>query len=85
VVVGSYSCLTALAEDLIGQSALEWGKRHVILSIIDSQPSAIDPAFIHANETPDFAEESVLDRTLDAEISPEAQEARDHAQRCSST
>jgi hypothetical protein len=58
VVVGSYSCLTALAEDLIGQSALEWGKRHVILSIIDSQPSAIDPAFIHANETPDFAEET---------------------------
>jgi hypothetical protein len=56
-----------------------------ILSIIDWQSSAIDPTFIHANETPEFAEEPVLDKTLDAEISPEAQEARDHAQRCSST
>jgi hypothetical protein len=37
------------------------------------------------NETPDFAEEPVLDKILDANISPEMQEARDHSQRCSST
>jgi hypothetical protein len=56
-----------------------------ILSIIDWQSTAIEPAFIHANETPDFAEEPVLDKILDAEISPEVQEAQDHAQRCGST
>jgi hypothetical protein len=41
-----------------------------ILSIIDWQSAAIEPAFIHANETPGFAEEPVLDKTLDAELSP---------------
>jgi hypothetical protein len=56
-----------------------------ILSIIDWQSTAIEPAFIHANETPDFAEEPVLDKILDAEVSPEVQEAQDHAQRCGST
>jgi hypothetical protein len=56
-----------------------------ILSIIDWQSTVIEPAFIHANETPDFAEEPVLDKILDAEVSPEVQEAQDHAQRCGST
>jgi hypothetical protein len=56
-----------------------------IMGIIDWQSTAIEPAFVHANETPDFAEEPVLDRILDANVSPELQEAQDHAQRCGGT
>lgn len=50
--------------------------------MIDWQSAAIEPAFVHALETPDFAEEPLLDKTLDAHESPISLEAQAHAQRC---
>ncbi|KAK4553092.1 hypothetical protein LTR86_009819 [Recurvomyces mirabilis] len=55
-----------------------------IVGVIDSQSTAIEPAFVHAVETPDFAEEPLLDKTLDADISHD-QEMHDDARRCSTT
>lgn len=56
-----------------------------ISGIIDWQSAAIEPAFVHAAETPDFAEEPLLDKTLDADVSHELSEAQEHAQRCKKT
>lgn len=56
-----------------------------IVGIIDWQSAAIEPAFVHAVETPDFAEEPLLDKTLDANVSQDSREAQDHAQRCKKT
>ncbi|WPH00052.1 Hypothetical protein R9X50_00287500 [Acrodontium crateriforme] len=56
-----------------------------ILGIIDWQSTAIEPAFVHAVETPDFAEEPLLDKTLDADVSRDSSEAQGHAQRCKRT
>jgi len=56
-----------------------------ILGIIDWQSAAVEPAFVHALETPDFAEEPLLDRTLDADVPSDVREAQDHAQRCRKT
>lgn len=53
-----------------------------ILGIIDWQTAANEPAFVHAQDTPDFAEEPVLDRTLDADMSNDLREAQDHDRRC---
>jgi hypothetical protein len=53
-----------------------------ILGIIDWQSAAVEPAFVHAQETPDFAEEPSLDKTLDADISDDVRESQNHAQRC---
>lgn len=56
-----------------------------ISGIIDWQSAAIEPAFAHAAEIPDFAEEPLLDKTLDADVSHELSEAQRHAQRCKKT
>ena len=56
-----------------------------ILGIIDWQSAAIEPAFVRAAETPDFAEDPLLDKTLDADVSHELSEAQEHAQRCKKT
>lgn len=56
-----------------------------ILGIIDWQSAAIEPAFVHAVETPDFAEEQLLDKTLDADVSHDSHNAKNHAQRCRRT
>ncbi|KAK5689299.1 hypothetical protein LTR17_026357 [Elasticomyces elasticus] len=56
-----------------------------ILGIIDWQSAAVEPAFVHAVETPDFAEEQLLDKTLDADVSHDSLEAEHHAQRCKRT
>ena len=53
-----------------------------ILGIIDRQSAAVEPAFAYAQVTPDFAEEPLLDKTLDADMSTESREAQKHAQRC---
>lgn len=53
-----------------------------ILGIIDWQSAAVEPASIHAQETPDFAEEPLLDKTLDGDISSDVREIQNHAQRC---
>lgn len=53
-----------------------------IVGLIDWQSAAIEPAFVHAVETPDFAEEPLLDKTLDADVSRDSSEVQDHAQRC---
>jgi hypothetical protein len=53
-----------------------------ILGIIDWQSTAIEPAFAHALETPDFAEEQLLDKTLDADVPVESQEVQNHARNC---
>lgn len=56
-----------------------------ILGIIDWQSAAVQPAFVHALETPDFAEELSLDRILDADVPSDVREAQNHAQRCGQT
>ncbi|KAK6381113.1 hypothetical protein LTR81_027610 [Elasticomyces elasticus] len=56
-----------------------------ILGIIDWQSAAVEPAFVHAVETPDFAEEQLLDKTLDADVSRDSLEAEHHSQRCKRT
>ncbi|KAM0714559.1 hypothetical protein Q7P37_009855 [Cladosporium fusiforme] len=56
-----------------------------VLSVIDWQSTAIEPAFVHAVEQPDFAEEPLLDKTLDAEVSRDSHEVQAHAQRCKTT
>jgi hypothetical protein len=53
-----------------------------ILGIIDWQSAAVEPAFVHAQATPDFAEEPLLDKTLDADMSDDSRQAQKHAQRC---
>lgn len=53
-----------------------------VLSVIDWQSTAIEPAFVHAVEQPDFAEEPLLDKTLDAEVTHDSHEIQAHAQRC---
>ena len=53
-----------------------------ILGIIDWQSAAVEPAFVHAQVRPDFAEEPLLDKTLDGEMFNDSREAQDHAQRC---
>lgn len=56
-----------------------------ILGIIDWQSTAIEPAFAHALETPDFAEEQSLDKTIDADVPVEFHEAQNHARNCRKT
>jgi hypothetical protein len=56
-----------------------------IQGIIDWQSAAVEPAFVHAQETPDFAEEPLLDKTLDADIPSDVREEQDHARRCQQT
>ena len=56
-----------------------------VTGIIDWQSTAIEPAFVHAAETPDFAEELALDKTLDANRSVDLAEAESEAQRCTQT
>ncbi|SMQ47571.1 unnamed protein product [Zymoseptoria tritici ST99CH_3D7] len=56
-----------------------------ILGLIDWQSAAIEPAFSHVLETPDFAEEPLLDKTLDADDAQYSSEAQNHAQRCKKT
>lgn len=56
-----------------------------ISGIIDWQSTAIEPAFVHAVETPDFADEPLLDKTLDADVPHDSREAQNHAQRCRKT
>lgn len=56
-----------------------------ILGVIDWQSAAIEPAFVHAAETPDFAEEPLLDRTLDADVLHGSHELQEHARRCKKT
>lgn len=56
-----------------------------ILGIIDWQSAAIEPAFVQAAETPDFAEEPLLDRTLDADVLQDSHELQAHARRCKRT
>ena len=51
------------------------------LSIIDWQSATVEPALVHAQETPDFLEEPSLDRTLDADVPCDVREAQDHALR----
>lgn len=53
-----------------------------ILGIIDWQSAAVEPAFVHAQATPAFAEEPLLDKTLDADMPKDSREAQEHAQRC---
>ncbi|RMZ83363.1 hypothetical protein DV737_g1653, partial [Chaetothyriales sp. CBS 132003] len=57
-----------------------------ITGIIDWQSTTIEPAFVHAAETPDFAEELQLDETLDGNRDdPEMEIAKADAQRCAKT
>ncbi|KAI6787724.1 hypothetical protein KC361_g9411 [Hortaea werneckii] len=56
-----------------------------ILSVIDWQSTGIEPAVVHAVEQPDFAEEPLLDKTLDAEVTRDSHELQAHAQRCKTT
>lgn len=56
-----------------------------ILGIIDWQSAAIEPAFVHAAETPDFAEEPLLDKTLDADVLHDSHDPQAHARRCKKT
>lgn len=58
-----------------------------ILGIIDWQSAAIEPAFVHAVEPPDFASKPVLDKTLDADAlgDESSHEIQTHAQRCKKT
>lgn len=58
-----------------------------ILGIIDWQSAAIEPAFVHAVDPPDFASEPVLDKTLDADAlgDESSHEIQTHAQRCKKT
>lgn len=53
-----------------------------ISGIIDWQSAAVEPAFVHAQETPDFAEEPLLDKTRDANVSSDVRETQNHAKRC---
>jgi len=53
-----------------------------ITGIIDWQSAAIEPAFVHAAETPDFAEELPFDRVLGANRASEPDEAQADSQRC---
>lgn len=53
-----------------------------ILGIIDWQSAAVEPAFVHAQETPDFVEETLLDKMLDADIPSDVRETQNHAQHC---
>ncbi|KAK0950488.1 hypothetical protein LTR12_018298 [Friedmanniomyces endolithicus] len=56
-----------------------------ITGIIDWQSTAIEPAFVHAAETPDFAEELPFDKTLDANRGADMDGAEADAQRCAQT
>jgi len=56
-----------------------------ITGIIDWQSTAIEPAFVHAAEIPDFAEELPFDKTLDANRRAEMDGAQADAQRCAQT
>ena len=56
-----------------------------ISGIIDWQSAAIEPAFVHALETPDFSEEPLLDKTLDADVPHDSHELQNHARRCKRT
>nr|POE77970.1 altered inheritance of mitochondria protein 9, mitochondrial [Quercus suber] len=56
-----------------------------ITGIIDWQSAAIEPAFVHAAETPDFAEEVAFDKILDASRDSEMDDMKDDAQRCAQT
>ncbi|KAI6901118.1 hypothetical protein KC334_g8287, partial [Hortaea werneckii] len=53
-----------------------------VLSVIDWQCTGIEPAVVHAVEQPHFAEEPLLDKTLDAETTHDSHELQAHAQRC---
>jgi hypothetical protein len=53
-----------------------------IKGIIDWQSTAVEPAFVHAQATPDFAEEPLLDKTLDADMPDDSRQAQRHAQHC---
>lgn len=53
-----------------------------ILGIIDWQSAAIEPAFVHAQATPDFAEGPLLEKTLDADMPDDSRQAQKHAQHC---
>jgi hypothetical protein len=56
-----------------------------ITGIIDWQASAIDPAFVHVEGIPDFAQELPLDRVLDTIRDTETDAAQADAQRCAGT
>jgi hypothetical protein len=56
-----------------------------ITGVIDWQATAIDPAFVHVEEIPDFGQELLLDRTLDAVLDAETDAAQADAQRCAGT
>ena len=53
-----------------------------ILRITDWQSAAVEPAFVHAQETSDFAEEPSLDKALDADAPSDIRETQNHAHRC---
>jgi hypothetical protein len=56
-----------------------------VLGIIDWQSAVIEPAFVHAAETPDFAEKPLLDKTLDADVLHDSHDPQAHARRCKKT
>jgi hypothetical protein len=53
-----------------------------IKGIIDWQSTAVEPAFVHTQATPDFAEEPLLDKTLDADMSGDLRQSQIHTQHC---
>ncbi|KAL1310566.1 hypothetical protein AAFC00_000845 [Neodothiora populina] len=53
-----------------------------ITGIIDWQSAAVEPAYVYAAETPDFAEELFFDETLDAEHGADMDAAHADTQSC---
>ena len=53
-----------------------------VTGVVDWQSAAIEPAFVMAAETPDFAEELHLDRTLDANRDADMDAVKADTQRC---
>jgi len=55
-----------------------------VTGIIDWQAAAIEPVFVHVEETPDFAQELSFDKDSDAIQDVETEVAQADAQRCAS-